>query len=522
MKLKSLIIIILVGVTLGISCKKTWLDVNTSPNDLPTSVSNYVFSGAENTTAYNYWGDNGTGQRSNELGAYWSGQWSQSSSYILVTNIFGYLFTNGDFNYWDDMYNNLQDYQYVINNAEKDGQKFLIGPAQVMKAMIFQNLVDLYGNIPYSDALKGLSSIAPKFDDQKAVYDGLIKLLDSATTNIKANTWVPNVVGSDILFKGDKTKWLRFVNSLKMRILIRQSRIPGRDAYIIGEINKIVAEGSGFIHNATAPADRDAAVNPGFQAAAGKQNPFYDRWGYDAAGTTRSLGRFPRPSKFLFDLLIANNDTLRLKRLAYAIGGENANSPGTSKIAEVVSNYKAVPFGAGSGYTGPSTSYLGPSMLVKGQYKPVVLMTAAESLFLLAEAKQRFPAVTLPGTAQSYYEDGVRESFRILGVPDPLTNANALLTGGKADADWSASTDKLKAIAIQKWLALTNFNGLEAWAEYRRTGYPVTPQSLAVSDPNKRPVRLYYPNTELGSNEANVKAQGSIDVFATRLFWDVD
>jgi hypothetical protein len=516
MKIK-LGLILSVGVIISIGCKKSWLDVNTSPNDLPTATSNYVFTNAQNTSAYNYWGDNGSGQRSNELGAYWSGQWTQSSSYILVTNIFGYLFTNGDFNYWDDMYSNLEDYQYVINNAEKDGQKFLVGPSQIMKAMVFQNLVDMYGNIPYSDALKGLNSIAPKFDDQKAVYEDLIKLLDSGITNVKANSFLPNLTNSDIVFKGDKTKWIKFANTLKLRILVRQSRMTGRDAYITTEITRAVAEGTGFLG-----AGEDVASNPGYQAQAGKQSPFYDRWGYDPTGAARSLGRFPRPSKFLFDMLIANDDTLRLKRLAYGIGGENASAPGTSKLVEVVSNYKAVPFGAGSGYTGPSTSYMGPSMIVRGQYKPVILMTAAEAQFLMAEAKQRYPAVTLPGTAQSYYEQGVRESFRILGVANPVTSANALLASAKVNADWAASPNKLEAIATQKWLALTNFNGLEAWTEYRRTGLPVTPQSQAVTDPNKRPVRLYYPNTELGSNEANVKAQGTIDVFATRLFWDVD
>jgi hypothetical protein len=512
-----MILILTAGIMVASGCKKTWLDVNTSPNDLPTATSNYVFTNAENTSAYNYWGDNGTGQRSNELGAYWSGQWTQSSSYILVTNIFGYLFTNGDFNYWDDMYNNLADYQYVINNAEKDGQKFLIGPSQVMKAMVFQNLVDMYGNIPYSDALKGLGSIAPKFDDQKAVYEDLIKLLDTAITNIKANAFLPNVVGSDVVFKGDKTKWIKFANTLKLRILVRQSRIAGRDTYITTEINRAVTEGTGFLG-----VGEDVGVNPGYQATAAKQNPFYDRWGYDPTGATRSLGRFPRPTKFLFDMLINNNDTLRLKRLAYAVGGENGSNPGVSKSAEVISNYKAVPFGAGSGYTGPSTSALGPSMIIKGTYKSTILMTAAESQFLQAEAKERFPSVTLPGTAQSYYEQGVRESFRILGVANSVASANALLTSGKVDCDWTASPSHTEAIAIQKWIALTNFNGLEAWAEYRKTGLPVTPQSLAVSDPNKRPVRLYYPNTELGSNEANVKAQGTIDVFATRLFWDID
>jgi hypothetical protein len=511
MKLFFLLIIV---VLIGASCKKTWLDVNTSPNDLPTTISNYVFSGALYTTAYNYWGDNGTGNRSNEIGAYFAGQWTQSTSYILVTTIFGYGYTNTDFNFWDDMYNNLEDYQYVIDNAAKDNQKFLIGPSKVMQAMVYQNLVDMYGNIPYTDALKGLNSLAPKFDNQKTVYESLITLLDSAIANIKANTWVVQK-SSDIVFAGNSTNWIKFANSLKLRILMRQSRITGRDTYIIPEINKAVAEGTGFLTT-------EAGANPGFQAQAGKQNPFYDRWGYDPAGTTRSLGRFPRTTKFLFDMLVANNDTFRIKRLMYAVGGENGNSPGTSNAVENISNYKPVVYGAGSGYSGPSTSAMGPSMIVKNSYKPVILMTAAEVQFLMAEAKERFPLVTLPNTSQSYYEQGVRESFRLLGVPNATTNANTLLASGKPDADWVASTDKLRAIAIQKWIALDNYNGLEAWSEYRKTGYPVIPQSLAVSDPLKRPVRIYYPSTELGSNEANVLAQGTINVFTSRLFWDVD
>jgi hypothetical protein len=75
---------------------------------------------------------------------------------------------------------------------------------------------------------------------------------------------------------------------------------------------------------------------------------------------------------------------------------------------------------------------------------------------------------------------------------------------------------------MQKWIALTNFGGFEAWAEYRRTNYPNTPQSLSVPAGPQRPLRLFYPGTEQGSNKANVEAQGTIDVFSSRLFWDVD
>jgi hypothetical protein len=132
--------------------------------------------------------------------------------------------------------------------------------------------------------------------------------------------------------------------------------------------------------------------------------------------------------------------------------------------------------------------------------------------------------VTLPSSAQTYYENGVRESFRLTGTTATYGagTATTLLTSGINLADWTASPDKLQAIWMQKWLALVNYSGLEAWSEYRRTNFPVTPPSLSTSPTAPRPVRLFYPQTELASNGANVNAQGTIDVFTTKIFWDVD
>ncbi|WP_227699164.1 hypothetical protein [Spirosoma radiotolerans] len=135
MKFKTLIIAALVA--LGSSCNtKSFLDINTNPNQLPTASPNYVFTNALNTTATNIAG-NTNGQGSNELGFYWAGQWSQGNGYIITTTQFAYQFTNGDFNYWDTYYDNLEDYQFVINNADANSQKFLKGPSKVMKAMLY-------------------------------------------------------------------------------------------------------------------------------------------------------------------------------------------------------------------------------------------------------------------------------------------------------------------------------------------------------------------------------------------------
>lgn len=504
------IIIFLVLFAIGFAgCKKSWLDINTNPNQLPTSTPDYVFTSAANRTAAIL--------DPNETGSYWSGQWTQSNTYIISNTIFAYQFNNTNFNYWDGWYDVLEDYQFVIDNAAAKDQAFMKGPARVMKAYVMHQVVDVYGNAPYTDALKGIGSLAPKFDDQQQIYEDLIKVLDTALEDLKANTFTAAGNSADIIFKGSATNWIRFANSLRLRLLIRQSRIPGRDAYITTEINKAAATTQGFLTSGL-----DVTSNPGYLATDGKTNPFYDRWGYAANGTIRALARYPRPTVFLFDVLKATNDTFRLKRMFYAAGGENQSNPGVSTKAEVLSNYVAVPFGISSGYLSQNTSYIGPAQIVRGQFNnSMVLMTAAESFFLLAEAKQRYgSAVTLPLTAQAYYEQGVKESFRLTGTA--ASAGTTLLSSGKPLADWSASPDKLKAIWMQKWLAMVNYSGLEAWSEFRRTNFPEIPASASASAGQKLPLRLFYPQTESTSNGENVKGQGTIDVFNTRIFWDVD
>lgn len=510
MKLIRIIIPALLIVAFG-SCKRDWLNVNTSPNSLPSSTPDYTFAAAANRIA----GSLGP----NELGEYWSGQWTQSSTYILSNTIFAYQFNNTNFDYWSGYYDILKDLDYAIAGAAANPNlAYFGGTARVLKAYLMQIIVDLYGNAPYTDALKGTGSLAPKFDDQKAIYEDLIKVLDTAITIIKANPNAQAYAGSDFIFgspiSAAQTKWVQFANSLKLRMLIRQSRMSGRDAYIIAEINKAAATTEGFLANGL-----DVSSNPGYVASSGKMNPFYETWGYNAAGGAQSLARYPRLTTFLFSSLTATNDTFRMKRIAYPKGGQGVNP-------EIISNYVGVPFGVSSGYLSQNTSYIGPSQIVKNEFnRPMILMTNAESQFLLAEAKQRYGAsVTLPLSAQAYYEQGVRESFRITGTTTAYGAATAttLLTSGFDLADWNASPDKLKAIWMQKWLALTNYSGLEAWSEYRRTNFPVTPPSLATSPTAPRPLRLFYPQGELASNGENVLAQGTIDVFTTRIFWDVD
>jgi hypothetical protein len=495
-------------VLVSTGCKKDFLNVNTNPNSLPTATPSFVISNAMNVTASSLVGPN-------ELGMMWSGHWTQSNGYILATTTFQYQFTNNDYNYWDGTYDNLYDYKFVLDNAAAYKQEYLLGPAKIMMAFNFQKLVDLYGNIPYTDALQGVKILAPKFDEQKTVYENLIVLIDGAIADLKKYPYESTNASADIIFKGSNTNWIKFANSLKLRILMRQSRISGRDSYITTEINKINSEGSGFITGA------EVGVNPGYNASAGQINPFYNAYGYSETGARIASNNFPRITEFTVNTLKATGDTFRLKRVAYAVGNEDAANPGVSLKPEISANYVGTPFGVGSGYLPTNTSAVGPAFLTKGVFnKPFVIMTAAEIQFNLAEAKQRYGSnVSLTGTAKSYYEEGIKQSYRALGAN--TSGLTAFLASGVQDVDFDASTNKLNAIAYQKWFALGYFNGLEAWSEYRKSGYPVTPQSRAVTSAS-RPLRLYYPGTELGSNGTNVNAQGTIDPLTTRIFWDID
>ena len=141
MKLKKIIIPALLVFTF-FSCRKDWLNVNTSPNTLPSSTPDFTFAAAANRIAGNL--------GPNELGEYWSGQWTQSSTYILSNTIFGYQFNNTNFDYWSGYYDILKDLQYAIDGAATNPDlRYFGGTARVLKAYVMQIVVDLYGNAPY-------------------------------------------------------------------------------------------------------------------------------------------------------------------------------------------------------------------------------------------------------------------------------------------------------------------------------------------------------------------------------------
>lgn len=512
--MKKILLYTLVASAVMTGCQK-YIDVNTNPNKATVTQANYVFANALNSSARVQAGG------MHITGGSWTGQYGHSTSFTGGGQEKTYIFTNNDFNYFDGPYDNLADYQYVIDHAAADGFPHLIGPSMIMQVYMFQKLVDMYGNIPYSEALFGTKFVTPKYDDAATIYQALTAKLTAAVTLINSTTFPANET-SDIYFNASKTRWKQFANTLKLRLIVRRSNVSGYNAAT--DIATISADG--FI-------DAPVLSNPGYVKSQGKLNQYYQNYGFNE--NDAPTGDFRKMGAPIVDWLKNSSDVFRLSRICSAIG-----DPNNDLFSLSPTDYKGVPLGgAGTPYLSSAVSAMGRMVVKKGDAtRSLVLMSDAEAYFLRAEAVQRG---WLAGSAQSLYEEGVRRSFQLCAntyapsiatatVAQANSAANAYLSGGLLQADWAASPDKLKAIWVQKWVALCNIDGSEVWAEYRRTNSPTntngnlptgqTAQSVATSQ--TQPLRLYYPLRESNVNTANVPLTGTTYVFNTRIFWDIN
>ncbi len=480
------------------SCKKSFFDINQNPNN-PTGASpDLVLSTAITATAdeqvigqvtqfgfsYPFWQD-------------WMGYWAPSGSYAInAGDQASYKITNtfGDFGIWQANYDNLEDYDYIEKAGASTNKPFFQGAAKVMKAIIYQQLVDCYEDVPYSEALEGTSKILPKFDKGSDIYDSIVDqintaigLLQQPAANVTLNT--------DVLFGGNAGNWIKFANTVKLRILMRESEVSGKEAYIKSEIAKSVASG-GFLTN-------DAAADPGYSNNNGQQNPIYGFF-VTITGLPTSGGPAADNNRAaLYSInYLTNHQDPRLSRLYTSVGGQ----------------YLGNILGSSSNITGGSSSGVGPGIL-KSSSQPAVILSAAESYFLQAEANIRGWLGT-PADAVTNFDAGVQASFTYLGAGDATAYYSQ---SGDKTTNLSACTtfnEQLACIIRQKWVAMNSITPVEAWDDYRRLHLPADiPLSVSPYSQGAIPTRIQYPNSEYQTNSANVAAEGTIDSQHSKIFW---
>jgi Starch-binding associating with outer membrane len=482
------------ALSIGIAGCKRELDINKNPNTVTESnitpaliLPNALHNVGVQTA-------NGYGWLSN-----WIGHWSPSGSYNPNTEESTYNITSSfQETKWANVYNALFDLDVIENKSIASEDTFYRAIAMTMKAHLFQNLVDLYGNVPYKQAFKSLEFPSPAYDKAEEIYADLQLKLDTAISLMETAPIGDAEAHVDIVFGGDADLWIKLANTLKLRMLIRLSEInPNPTA----EIAKIVAKGGVLLAGET------AAANPGYLNDEDKQSPFFGIYGLTPSGN--QANEYYRANNYIITILKNNNDA-RLGRFFKPV--KDPASPPTY-IGTVYGSDPDVAF------NGDRTSNIGLG-LVRSFDQDQWIVTSVESLFLRAEAVARG---WLAGDAKAAYEAAVRESFVWLAVPSATTEANNYLLNASANwANAGTTTDsKAKFILAQKYIALTGINPLEAWSDWRRLGVPTNiPLSVNPARGTRTiPVRLIYPAAEYAVNSANVQSQGNIDAYA-KIFWD--
>lgn len=500
--MKKIIYILLVAATLvgGSSCEK-FLSVNEkNPNNASEVAPKLMLPAAMNNIAATL-----NNPRRFDFIYLWHGLWSISAGYSQPQNLVQYKLLNSDYqNVFRESYiwgNNLT---IIEKNSTAANDAYYLAVSKILKAYIFQYLVDLYGDVPYSEAFKAEEGILkPKYDDQEDIYTDLVVQLNAAMDLIQNAPAEATALtsSSDVIYKGDMAKWLKFANTLKLRILVQQSSIASKAAYIAAEIANTAS--IGYIG-----AGEGALNNPGYVESDGKMNPFYQYF-YNAAGNSNSDGvTYYFAGKDVVDYMKNLNDP----RLAMAY---QVNDAGTyvgnifgSLPADLTAASKTSKLGYSKGVAGT---------MIGTATKSAPVFTDFESLFLQAEAAQRG---LIAGDAKALYESAIARSFVYMGLTSGA--AADFVSQESATINFTLAADKIDLILTQKWVALNAVSPVTIWDDFRRTGIPtflhysVDP---AKAGPGTPPIRLLYPQDELNVNNANVNAVGTINVFTSKIFW---
>lgn len=494
---KPLLLAVLSAGILFSGCKKDFLDINANPNQ-PTDeniTADLIFPAAAEGAGATIVGARATGagaKTSLQFAQNWVGYMSSNGDFARDNTETSY---NLDFTFGNTLfltrYGVLFDLHQVETKALAGKDSVLAGASIILSAKLFQELVDLFGNIPYSQAFKPDEFPRPEYDNAEDIYADLQKRLDTAVTYMQKSPKL-KFSSTDIVNHGDQAKWIKLANTLKLRLLIRQSN--KLTAIPAAEITKIEANGG------VLGAGENVSVNPGYTNELNKQSPFYANYGYTATGTKATTGT--GANEYIVNILSSTSDS-RIGRFFQPVNGAFVGNPYGLQ--------------AGDLFQGAATSYFGPG-IVASPSQDQWIMPSFESLFFKAEAQARG---WMTGDAQATLQDAITQSFIFLGLD---ASDAATYISNNADITTVAGTvaEKVKIIAYQKYIANTGIDPQESYADIRRLDFLDDKTYLSQNEgriSSTLPVRLLYPQSEYTSNADNVLKQGTINIFTSKLFW---
>lgn len=462
------------------SCTEDFEAINKNPNG-PTEVPPQLLipALAEGTMDLLYSTFNG-----GDMGSAWAQHWAK----VQYNDEERYKPRDTQFDaIWNQLYSGtIQDARIMRTLAQAQANTNLEGIALVMEVYSFSVLTDIFGDIPYTEALRAKEGInAPAYDKQEDIYPSLLAKLDEANALFKEDGGTITAT-SDIVYAGNWLKWKKFANSLKFRMLMRMA--TRADFNRGAELQTLVDNVGDATPMFSANADEAKLV---YLAASPNNNPV------NASIIAGNRGEYKMNSAIV-DILQASADPRLAVFAQKNKGGAYRGKP--SGIIDVPSddyNYDNVsPIG---------TLYLAATA-------PGYFMSYAQLEFLIAEAAKRGLITGGDAEAKEHFELGITASMLSNGV---VAAGATWLT----DHPYNPTTG-LTQIQTQEWIALFG-QGIEAWTEWRRTGVPtLTPAIEGVI--NEIPSRYSYPPTEQALNGVSyanaVDVQGA-DLLTTPVWW---
>jgi len=398
----------------------------------------------------------------------------------------------------------------ILKETQNPEQKALNAIARIWKVFIIHRATDYYGPIPYSKI--GSDAIVIDYDAQKDIYTDLFKELTESTEDLKQNISQPSYGEADVIFDGDNNKWLKFANTLRLRLAMRISNVEP----------------------AMAKQEAEAAVAGGVMAEL-SDDAYLKVSGTNYNGYNRQSGwnEF-RMSATMESLLVGYEDPRLSKFWQPAVNtGKYAGVRNGMNTGEIAAEQNKP-----DNTSGPSLPLLPESQSVT----PSTVMYTAEAYFLRAEGALNGWA--MDGTAKELYEKGIEMSLRTWGISNAALISNYINgtnlpkapggyfnTPALTDIPVKFSTipeKQREQVLTQKWLALFP-EGHEAWAEVRRSGYPKLYPIIHSDNPDlpagtfirRIPFQIYDRDRNGPAVEAAVSLLGGPDNAATRLWWDV-
>lgn len=368
----------------------------------------------------------------------------------------------------------------VLGPIEEGIKKNQLAILEVQIVMAYQTLVDLFGNVAYSEALDIKKFPLPKYDDAKTIYFDLASRLDAAIAAL--NDENGSFGNADLIFHGNVAKWKTLANSVKLKMGLHLADVDAVKAKAMVES----AFSSGVMSK-----EADTALFQYFSSIT-DMNPLYDSLVNESQINI---------AEFFVNELNGKEDPRRDFFF-------NPNS-------KVNGQYKGAPYAKQVNYA----DYSNTGARLRQKTNPGIIFDYTETCFLLAEAASR--GFSVGADAATYYAKGIEASMKFWGVSD--VNAQTYLARPDVAFATATGTDKQK-IAYQLWIAYYN-RGFEAWTEYRRLDYPIlaAPPTAVQEAEGKVPVRNIYSTSDKTLNAANYEAASAAiggDLMTTKIFWD--